>query len=57
MVVFAHAGHWTLWILYAVPVFVVLAAVGTAVRRERRAAREGPAETDAEPEVTRSPSP
>lgn len=41
MVVFAHAGHWALWVLYAVPVVVVLVAVGVAVARERRAQREG----------------
>jgi cytochrome c-type biogenesis protein CcmH/NrfF len=50
MVVLAHAGHWALWILYAVPVVVVLVAVGVAVVRERRAQREGA-------EVSRSPSP
>lgn len=37
----AHAGHWALWILYLVPVIVVLAAIGTAIVRERRAQREG----------------
>jgi hypothetical protein len=47
---FAHAGHWALWVLYAVPVVVVLVAVGVAVVRERRAQREGA-------EVSRSPSP
>ena len=53
----AHAGHWALWILYAVPVVVVLAAIGSAVRRERRAAQEGAGDTGAEPGVTRPPSP
>jgi cytochrome c-type biogenesis protein CcmH/NrfF len=34
----AHAGHWFFWILYAVPVIVVLASIVTSLRRERRQA-------------------
>ena len=26
----AHAGHWTLWILYAIPVIAVLVAIPMA---------------------------
>jgi cytochrome c-type biogenesis protein CcmH/NrfF len=33
---FAHAGHWALYLLYAVPIGVVLASVLVTVRRERR---------------------
>ena len=33
---FAHAGHWALWVLYAVPVLIVLVATGQAFVRERR---------------------
>jgi len=34
----AHAGHWFLWVLYAVPVIVVLGSIFTSMRRERREA-------------------
>jgi len=34
----AHAGHWFFWILYAVPVIVVLGSIVTSMRRERREA-------------------
>jgi hypothetical protein len=33
----AHAGHWALWVLYAVPVLIVLGATAQAFIRERRA--------------------
>ena len=36
----AHVGHWAFYIVYAVPVVVVLASVVVTIRRERRAARE-----------------
>lgn len=36
MLPLAHAGHWTLWLLYAVPVIVVLGSIIASVRRERR---------------------
>jgi hypothetical protein len=32
----AHAGHWAIWILYAVPVVVVLGSIVLQLRRERR---------------------
>jgi ABC-type multidrug transport system permease subunit len=40
----AHVGHWALWIVYAVPVVVVLASiVATMLRdRERRNAEQAP---------------
>ena len=44
----AHVGHWALYVLYAVPIVVVLASVLVTVRRERRAARA---------DVSRSPDP
>ena len=37
----AHAGHWALWILYAVPLIVVVASIVTSMRRERRQAADG----------------
>jgi cytochrome c-type biogenesis protein CcmH/NrfF len=32
----AHAGHWAIWILYAVPVVVVLGSIVLQLRRQRR---------------------
>jgi cytochrome c-type biogenesis protein CcmH/NrfF len=32
----AHAGHWAIWILYAVPVLIVLGSIVVQMRRERR---------------------
>jgi hypothetical protein len=32
----AHAGHWAIWILYAVPVIVVIGSIVAQLRRERR---------------------
>jgi len=37
----AHAGHWAVGILYAVPVFAVLIAIGISIARERRREAEG----------------
>jgi heme exporter protein D len=34
---FAHAGHWAMYVVYAVPVVVVLASVVKTVLAERRA--------------------
>jgi hypothetical protein len=45
MLPIAHAGHWALWILYAVPVIVVVGSIFNSARRERRA---GAAENDEE---------
>jgi hypothetical protein len=32
----AHAGHWLVYILYAVPVLIVLASIVVTVVRDRR---------------------
>jgi hypothetical protein len=32
----AHVGHWALWILYAVPVVIVLGSIVVTVIRGRR---------------------
>jgi hypothetical protein len=32
----AHAGHWLVYILYAVPVLIVLASIVVSVVRDRR---------------------
>ncbi|MGA8217239.1 MAG: hypothetical protein WB771_01630 [Solirubrobacterales bacterium] len=37
----AHLGHWYLWIPYAIPVIVVLAASLHAFRQQRREDRDG----------------
>jgi hypothetical protein len=36
----AHLGHWYLWIPYAIPVVIVLAASLHAFRQQRREDRE-----------------
>jgi cytochrome c-type biogenesis protein CcmH/NrfF len=37
----AHAGHWVLWVLYAVPVLIVLGSIVATVLRDRRQRRLG----------------
>jgi len=37
----AHAGHYALYVLYAVPVLVVIGSIVSSVVRDRRARREG----------------
>jgi hypothetical protein len=39
----AHVGHWAMWVLYLVPVLVVLAASARAVIQQRREDRDGQA--------------
>ena len=48
MLPIAHAGHWAIWALYAVPVFVVLGSIALQLRRERR---EAASEDGAEPDL------
>jgi hypothetical protein len=36
----AHVGHWYMWVLYAVPVLVVIAASAHALLDQRRENRE-----------------
>jgi hypothetical protein len=36
ILVLAHASHWALWVLYAVPVLIVVVASAQAIIRERR---------------------
>jgi cytochrome c-type biogenesis protein CcmH/NrfF len=38
----AHAGHWAIWVLYAVPVLIVLAATLKAFVDQRREDRQSP---------------
>jgi hypothetical protein len=37
----AHAGHWALWVLYAVPVIIVLGSIVLNLVRERRGGDDG----------------
>jgi hypothetical protein len=41
----AHAGHWAMWVLYLVPVLIVLAASVRALIEQRREDRDGRAES------------
>ena len=36
----AHVGHWATWVLYLVPVLIVLAASVHALLAQRRESRE-----------------
>ena len=36
MLLLAHAGHWAIYVLYAVPVLIVLGSIVVAVIRDRR---------------------
>ena len=35
MVLLAHAGHWAIWVLYSVPVVIVLASIVISLVRDR----------------------
>ena len=39
--VLAHVGHWSLWILYMIPVVVVLGSIVMQTVRDRRERRAG----------------
>jgi cytochrome c-type biogenesis protein CcmH/NrfF len=49
----AHVGHWAVWILYAVPIAIVLASILISVRRERRQRRAEPSIEDAASDAVR----
>lgn len=40
MTLLAHIGHWSIWLLYALPVFAVLIAIVIGSLRERRRRHE-----------------
>jgi heme exporter protein D len=42
MLPLAHAGHYVVWALYALPVLVVLGAIVRTVLVEKRRKRDGP---------------
>jgi hypothetical protein len=35
VILLAHAGHWAIWVLYAVPVVIVLASIVISLIRDR----------------------
>jgi cytochrome c-type biogenesis protein CcmH/NrfF len=37
----AHAGHWAIWVLYLVPLVIVLGSIVVQLRRERRERADG----------------
>jgi hypothetical protein len=37
----AHAGHWALYVLYALPILIVLGSIVATMLRDRRGHREG----------------
>ncbi|HEX2129530.1 MAG TPA: hypothetical protein VHF58_09975 [Solirubrobacterales bacterium] len=39
MLPLAHAGHWLVYVLYAVPVVIVLGSIALTMVRDRRARR------------------
>ena len=41
MLPFAHVGHYAIWVLYAVPVLIVAAAIVRSMLAQRRAERSG----------------
>ena len=38
MLVVAHAGHWLIWVLYAVPLVIVIGSIVVSIMRQRREA-------------------
>jgi hypothetical protein len=42
----AHVGHWWTWVLYLIPVIVVIAASARALIEQRREDRERGAESN-----------
>jgi len=40
MIVFAHAGHWLVQLIYLVPLVVLVGVIVAGRRRDRRADRE-----------------
>jgi uncharacterized membrane protein HdeD (DUF308 family) len=38
----AHAGHWAIYVLYAIPFVVVGFSIATTMMRHRREGKQGP---------------
>ena len=41
VLVLAHAAHWLIWVLYAVPVLIVVGSIVLSIVRQRREDAEG----------------
>ena len=41
MLPLAHAGHWLIYVLYAVPVLIVLGSIVVTMARDRRGPGDG----------------
>jgi uncharacterized membrane protein SirB2 len=52
----AHAGHWLVYVLYAVPVVIVLGSIALTMIRDRRR-RDQPDETPLGDDPSLSPRP
>ncbi|MGB6426343.1 MAG: hypothetical protein WBF18_13775 [Solirubrobacterales bacterium] len=50
LLLLAHAGHWSVWVLYSVPVLAVIIAIVVSSFRARRLDSAPPA-ADEEPDV------
>ena len=46
MLIVAHTGHWLIWVLYAVPVLIVVGSIVISIVRQRR---EEPGEEGSDP--------
>lgn len=53
MLLLAHAGHWAIWVLYSVPVLIVLASIVISLVRDRG---EGSGPEDPDPQARSEPS-
>jgi len=42
----AHAGHWLIWVLYAVPVLIVVGSIVLSIVRQRREGDEPDSPSD-----------
>jgi hypothetical protein len=51
MLVFAHAGHWLVQLIYLVPLAVLVGVIMAGRIRDRREAREGTHQQDRESSV------
>jgi hypothetical protein len=44
----AHAGHWAIWVLYSVPVLIVLASIVISFVRDRGGEGDGARDREAD---------
>ena len=41
MFLLAHIGHWSIWVLYGIPVVIVLGSIVLSMVRDRRGGDDG----------------